>query len=228
MIDAPEPLTALHALVPFLRARVGPLDEGEISSEAIASNPAAFAASVDTSREAWDIDDPAVLASLWWQAYAYRIGGTTLACWLVSGAAPDPSIGGAGFGIARHRPSSVVYGSAAALISDVVDLGDRLFAGHLDHVAAALRSAYRLGEQLIWGNVTASLTSAMLAVAGADGAPPCRDRIPAVMAALPHDVAALGRWTDGEHVRTTCCLWYKTPTAKGGYCADCPFVARSA
>lgn len=227
-MDADDALAELAALVSFLRARIGGLEDGELSSETLATDAAALTASVDASRAAWDVEDHAVLASLWWQAYAYRVGGTTLACWLLNGTAPDPAIGGAAVGIARHRPSAVVYGPGAEPITDLDVLVDRLFSGHLDRIASALRGSYRLGEQLVWGNAGAGVASAMLALAGADGAPDVRDRIPGVLDALPHDIASLGHWRDGEHIRATCCLWYKTPTAKGGYCADCPFVARSA
>src|SRR5262249_10487046 len=102
-----------------------------------------------------------------------------------------------------------------------------LFAGHLDSVAAALRTRHRIGEQLVWGNAAAGVASALLAVAGADGAPSeLRSRAPDITAALPHGMGGLGTWHDGEYARTTCCLWFKTPSAKGGYCADCSFVTR--
>jgi ferric iron reductase protein FhuF len=81
-----------------------------------------------------------------------------------------------------------------------------------------------LGEQLLWGNVSAGIASALGALASADGAPPLRDRIDVVLAALPHGMPALGGWHDGGYHRKTCCLWWKTPTAKGAYCADCSLV----
>ena len=52
-------------------------------------------------------DDPVVLASLWWQGYAYNVGGTALACWLLTGVAPDVRAERMAVGIAG-RPSSVV------------------------------------------------------------------------------------------------------------------------
>lgn len=218
-------LTELTALVPFLRWRVGAPADDEIVGGSIAADPDLLAALVAASRPAWDIDDDAVLASLWWQAYAYRVGGTTLACWLLTGSAPDPSRRTA-VGIGRHRPSSVIYASDAGPVTDLDVLADRLFAGHLDGVAESLRARHRIGEQLLWGNAAAGVVSAMLAVAGAEGAPPVRARAADVLAALPHGIGALGAWADGEYTRNTCCLWYKTPSSKGGYCADCPIPGR--
>ena len=71
------------------------------------------------------------------------------------------------------------------------------------------------------------IASALLGVAGADGAPQeLRSHAPEITDALPHGMGALGTWVDGEYARTTCCLWFKTPSAKGGYCADCSFLTR--
>jgi hypothetical protein len=217
---AAEALTALTDRVPFLRWRIGEPTDGELVGYGLAADPDVLAAAIATSRPAWDIDDPMVLASLWWQAYAYRVAGTSLACWLLTGVGPVPIA----VGVGRHRPSSIVCAPDDEGETSLDALVDRLFAGHLDLVAASLRDRHRVGEQLLWGNAAAGVASALLALAGADGAPPgLREEAPAVTDALPHSMPALGRWLDGEYRRTTCCLWFKTPVAKGGYCSDCSF-----
>lgn len=221
MTDVEAPLRRLSALVPFLRWRIGEPADGDLIGRALAADPQRLAAHVAASRPAWDIDDPVVLASLWWQAYTYRVAGTALACWLLTGVGPVPIAAGVG----RHRPSSIVCGPTGE--DDPDALLRRLFDDHLDGVAVALRRRHRIGEQLLWGNAAAGVASALLAVAGAEGSPPSlRARAPNVIDALPHDMGSLGRWIAGEYARTTCCLWFKTPVAKGGYCADCSFVAR--
>jgi hypothetical protein len=220
MSSASDALTSLTERVSFLRWRIGAPADDELVGATLAADPDALAAAVAASRPAWDIDDDMVLASLWWQAYAYRVAGTSLACWLLTGVGPDP----VAVGIGRHRPSSIVCDETVE--TDLDTLVDRLFAGHLDAVAASLRDRHRVGEQLLWGNAAAGVASALLALAGADGSPPeLRDRAPEVLAALPHDMPSLGRWHGGEYARTTCCLWFKTPSAKGGYCSDCSFNA---
>ena len=153
-------------------------------------------------------------------------------------------------GVARSRPSSVVYpaeaetpgaGSGPAADGpagrDPATLVDRLFPGHLDRVAASLRTRHALGRSLIWGNVAAACAAAAGAVRAASG-PGWRDRLDAFLAAAPHDLAAFGRWTfppgavdpaavtsasgdDPTYRRTTCCLWWKTSAAAGALCADC-------
>lgn len=214
-------LTRLTDAVSFLRWRIGVPSEGEPVGAELASDPDHLAAVVADSRPAWDIEDPVVLASLWWQAYAYRVAGTSLACWLLTGAGPVP----VAVGIGRHRPSSIVCGPDGE--RDLTALLGRLFAQHLDVVAESLRARHRIGEQLLWGNAVAGIASALLAVAGVDGAPAdLRTRAPDVTAALPHGMDTLGSWREGEYARTTCCLWFKTPGAKGAYCADCSFVTR--
>lgn len=117
-MSAPPPdvgaaLAALAEPAPHLRWRLVAADEppaeGELSCAALADDPAALAAAVAASAAGRGSDDPQVLASLWWQAYAYRVAGTALACWLLSGVAPDVRAEAVRVGIARSRPSAVVY-----------------------------------------------------------------------------------------------------------------------
>lgn len=220
MMEVEASLARLTELVPFLRWRIGvPAGDDVLGVDLL--DPDRLAQVVAASRPAWDSDDPVVLASLWWQAYAYRVAGMSLACWLLTGTGPVP----VAVGVGRHRPSSIVCGPNGERDLDL--LVKRLFDEHLDGVAESLRNGHRVGEQLVWGNAAAAVVSALLAVAGAPGAPAeLRGRAPAVTAALPHDMGALGSWRDGEYARTTCCLWFKTPAASGGYCADCSFVTR--
>ena len=214
-------LVRLTELVPFLRWRLGEPGSDELVGSELAADPEVLSRHVRGSSPAWGTDDPQVLASLWWQAYAYRVGGTTLACWALSGAAPDASLAGTAVGIARHRPSSVIYNSSSLAVTELRSLLDSLFGGHLDRVAASLRSGHRIGEQLLWGNAAAAVTSALTTLASAEGAPPIAERVQEVTAALPHDMPRLGVWVDDHYRRKTCCLWWKTPASKGGYCSDC-------
>ncbi|HEX7277165.1 MAG TPA: hypothetical protein VF244_07295, partial [Acidimicrobiales bacterium] len=167
-------------------------------------------------------DDPQVLASLWWQAYAYRVAGTTLATWVLAGAAPDPSAPGTGVGLARSRPSSLLVDPDAELVHDLDDLVKRLFAGHLDPLMDSIRARHPVGLRLLHGNVVAAVASALGAVGTATEAPPLATRRDEVFAAIARpDQPDLGRWTDWDFKRTTCCLWWKTSASKGALCEDC-------
>ncbi|MHB8669105.1 MAG: hypothetical protein ACYDAD_00845 [Acidimicrobiales bacterium] len=220
-------LAALSRLVPHLRWRIGRPEVDEFQAGALAGDPRRLAELVASTAAGRGSEDPQVLGSLWWQAYAYRVGGTTLACWTLSGAAPDPALdAGTAVGIGRSRPCSVVYGPQARALEDLEELIFRLFAGNFDPVAASLRSRHALGEQLVWGNALAAIASALSAVGSAEGAPPLRDRADELIDALPHGMAGLGQWVDGSQHRwafrrRTCCLWWKTAPGAGSFCEDC-------
>jgi len=217
--DALHPVTAL---VPHLRWRVGPPAADDLIGESLA-DAEVVAEAVAASAAGRGTGDPQVLGSLWWQAYCYRVAGTTLAAWALAEGAPDPGARGAGVGIARSRPSSLLVDPSAPLVRDLEELIDRLFGGHLDRVAEALRGRHALGTRLLWGNAAAGIASALGAVGTADGAPPLRARLDVVLGALPHDLAALGTWQPGlwSFRRRTCCLWWKTPASRGALCEDC-------
>ncbi len=106
VVFAPETvLGAVTDLVPHLRWRIGTPGEGDLVGAELAADPDRLAAEVARSAAGRGSDDPQVLASLWWQAYAYRVAGTTLAAWVVSrrrarpvrprhrrGARPQPAV----------------------------------------------------------------------------------------------------------------------------------------
>lgn len=218
-------LDEVAELVPFLRARRGPPGPGDLLAAGLIADPERLAGEIAATACGRGSDDRQVLASLWWQGYAYRSAGTTLAAWVVAGAAPDPAAAaGSGVGVVRDRPSSLVVGSDASDVADLDALVGRLFRGHLDPLGEALRARHPIGRRLLWGNAAASIASCLGAVACADGAGPgIGDRIDAATAALPHGMARLGSWVEPHrrYRRTTCCLWWKTSAANGALCEDC-------
>jgi ferric iron reductase protein FhuF len=217
-------LEALQELVRFLGARRGEPERGDLLAADLIEDPDRLAEVIRDTVEARGSYDLQVVASLWWQGYSYRVAGVTLAAWVLTGTAPDPSAAvGTGVGVARGRPSSLLVGSDAEDVGDLDTLVDRLFPGHLDLLAASLRARHTIGERLLWGNTAASVASCLGALAGADGAPDLADRIERATVALPHDLARLGTWTTPhtEYHRSTCCLWWKTTVADGALCEDC-------
>jgi len=216
-------LGAVTDLVGHLRWRVGEPDDDDDLLARDLTDPGTVAAAVEASAAGRGSDDPQVLGSLWWQAYCYRVAGTTLAAWALTGSAPDPSAPGAGIGIARSRPSSLLVDRGAEPVADLGELVGRLFAGNLDRIAEALRRPHALGTQLVWGNAAAGIASALGAVGTAPDAPPLRARLDVILPTLPHDIAALGTWEPGRWSfrRRTCCLWWKTTAANGALCEDC-------
>jgi ferric iron reductase protein FhuF len=223
---AAEALGRLTDVADWMRWRLrtpgDALAEGELACATLASSPEVVGRAIETSADVRGTDDPVVLASLWWQGYAYRVGGTALACWLLTGTAPDVRAQGMAVGVARGRPSSVAYTSGEGT-GDVGTLVEWLFAGHLDPVAASLREGHRIGTGLVWGNVAAACAAGAGAVREAAG-PRWHDGLAAFLAAAPHDLDGLGAWeptpTWAYH-RRTCCLWWKTTTSAGTLCSDC-------
>ncbi len=229
--DVRGALEAVTAAAAHLRWRIAAttaVGPDELECAVLADDPDAVAVAVAATARGRGSDDAQVLASLWWQAYAYRVAGTALACWLIGGVAPDVRADRMGVGIARSRPSSVVYlaptSASVAGVADLATFVDHLFAGHLDAVAASLRARHALGAQLVWGNVAAACASGVGAVHQAAG-PDWPDRLAAFLAAAPHGLGALGRWAfpagGPDFRRRTCCLWWKTTAADGALCADC-------
>jgi ferric iron reductase protein FhuF len=211
--------------VPFLRARRDDALPGDLVASELIADPDHQAAVVAATGEGRGSDDPQVLASLWWQAYAYRTAGTALAAWVVAGAGPDLAAAtGSGVGVARSRPASLVVGTGASELVDLATIVERAFARHLDPLAESLRSRHLIGTRLLWGNAAAAIGSCLGAVLGAEGAPSeLAERADQVAPALPHGMAELGTWLEPYRTyrRTTCCLWWKTTAADGALCEDC-------
>ncbi|CAN5904478.1 hypothetical protein BH23ACT2_BH23ACT2_22440 [soil metagenome] len=224
--DALAPVTDL---VGHLRWHVGPVDEGagDLALSRLTADADHLTATVAATAAGRGSDDPQVLASLWWQALAYRVGGTTLAAWVLTGAGPDPAAPGTGVTIARSRPAGLVVDPDATALSDLPTLVDRLVNATLEPLAATLRSRHALGERLVWGNAAAGIASALGAVAAAEGAPDLRPAVDAITSALPERIAGSGHWIPDSwaYRRSTCCLWWKTTVADGSLCGDCPLPA---
>jgi ferric iron reductase protein FhuF len=218
-------LDEVAALVPFLRARQDDPQAGDLVARELIADPDHLAAVVAATGEGRGSDDPQVLASLWWQAYAYRTAGTALAAWVAAEAGPDiAAVAGSGVGVGRSRPASLVVGAGAAELVDLPVIVERAFADHLEPLAESLRARHQIGTRLLWGNAAAAIASCLGAVLGAAGAPAeLAHRADRVGAALPHGMSKLGTWVAPYRAyrRTTCCLWWKTTAADGALCEDC-------
>ena len=194
------------------------------------SDPATVRALVDRSAAGRGTDEPQVAASLFVQAYAFRIPSVALGAYALGLPTPSVATAHTAFGMARHRPATVAYlddtlhpdGSYAAerLAGQTVE--------HLSRLIGAVRATTTIGERLLWGNVTASCATTLRAVEGAvdpDRRLEVRARGERLLAA-DAAFAGLGNFTTSEDWRfrrTTCCLWYRTtpPGEPSRYCDDC-------
>ena len=201
-------------------------------------------------------DDPMVAASLFVQSYSYRILTLAIACATTSGVVPDSSASSMAFALKSGRVSLVAYTSDEVLIIGSSDqTGANRFAterareelfnfilaraidDHLAALIAATRSAVRVGERLLWGNVAASLAVAFRTMEGSLG-DWVQDLGTYFVEHAPSQLQGLGSFLTVEHAgrkgwfweRTNCCLYDRLPS--NTRCADCsrtpPDVRRAA
>lgn len=79
---------------------------------------------------------------------------------------------------------------------------------HLIPLLRTLRSACKVAEPLLWGNIASAAVGAARVMG--------RDAPWALLSELLEPLGAL----DGDLRRRSCCLFYRVPG--GGYCGDCP------
>lgn len=202
-------LAALQRAVDFLGGDVRSLDPSapaEHELQTLASSPDLLADLIASSAGPVGSTDPHVLASLWWQSCAYRVGGTALAAWAVSRTAPDLSHPGVGLVVDEARPRWLVVPPDTPVLVDPDQVVERTFAA-LQPLAEALRARHPIGTALVWGDVASALASALAAVGSAPTSPAGRadraDRADragvragarALWERLPADVLEQGSW----------------------------------
>lgn len=146
-------LDQVEALVPYLRAQVGPVsllsaDDIPVENEAagvtwlschhLIDDPGRLVQVIAASGQVLGTDDLVVAASIFVQGYAYRVLATTVACMTASGVVPDASAVAMDIGVSRGRPSRVGYAEPAVLV----------LAGRTDPVPLVLSDCQRTDEAL--------------------------------------------------------------------------------
>jgi iron complex transport system ATP-binding protein len=242
------------AVVPYLRAECGAPDGGEwLSCADLCSDHAFLRHTIMSTGGGRGTDDGTVAASLFAQAYAFRVAGVALAAYVLERRVPDVGAEQLAVGMARSRPSAVAFlrprraGLAADPAPCDVPLDNerellawfvrQLVGAHLRPFVDTVREVVDVGERLLWGNAAASCAVALRAVEGAVADPlPVRADAEAFFAAVP-EFEGLGGFVvleQGErqgwfYERTSCCLYYRSQA--GITCDDCsrtPAVARRA
>ncbi|MEQ1701921.1 MAG: (2Fe-2S)-binding protein [Ilumatobacteraceae bacterium] len=219
----------VQARVSYLRcSAVAPADDGWIASSQLIGDPIRMRAEIDTTAAGRGTDDAQVAASLFTQAYAFRMPSIALAAFALGLPVPTTAPDMTAIRIGRHRPAELAILQPDCREISATDLVAELFEGHLVPFVETVRDATRIGQRLLWGNVAASLATISRAVDVA----PMGDA--AVRAKAVEFQAAAAPWLDGlgefstietpDAVgwywnRTSCCLWYQTTSAF--YCDDC-------
>jgi ferric iron reductase protein FhuF len=239
-----EDLERVVSVVPYLRAECGAPDKGQwLSCSELCADRALLRATIMSTAEGRGTTDSSVAASLFAQAYAFRVAGVALAAFTLMRRVPDVAPGQLAVGMARSRPSSVAFlhSCRAGLTADpapcdprfdhdddlLVWFVDRLVATHLRPFVDAVRDVVDVGERLLWGNAAAACAVALRAVEGAVPDPrPVRADTETFFNGVP-EFAGLGGFVVLEeggrqgwfYERTNCCLYYRTEAAIT--CDDC-------
>ena len=226
-----EVLTAVATYVPYLRASTTTVGDGWLACEALVADAEVLRRVVEGTKAGFETDDSAVAASLFAQAYAFRVSGAALAAYALDLPFPDVAPAATAVRIDKPRPTAVAHLSPSLTPPDPDRLSTALLDGHLRRFVDAAHGAFRVGERLLWGDVSASCAAVLRAVesSGAHRGQ-VRDRSAAFMAAAAPWFDGLGAFTIVQHAghegwywdRSSCCLWFRT--ANGGFCDNCSLI----
>ena len=225
-----EVVSAVQARVSYLRCHEdAPPADGWISCAALIASPERLGAEIGATAPGRGTKDPQVAASLYTQAYAFRVPSIAVAAFALGLPVPQTSPEVTAIRISRHRPADLAILTPRCREIPAPALAQELLEGHLGRFVLAVRAVTRVGERLLWGNVAASLATIFRAVQsnGPLGDPAVRARAAEFERAASPWLDGLGHYSSLEAPpalgwywnRTSCCLWYQTTS--GSYCEDC-------
>ncbi|MCU1504997.1 MAG: ferric iron reductase [Ilumatobacteraceae bacterium] len=229
-------IAAVQARVGYLRcATAAPPAEGWVPCDALVGDPELLRGEIDATAAGRGTADPQIAASLYAQAYAFRVPSIAVAAYALDLPVPAVDPVSTAVRVTRHRPADLAIVEPACMPMDAEALATALFVGHLVPFVAAVRAGTTIGERLLWGNVAGSLATIFRAVqsTGSRGDAAVRERAVAFEVAAAPWIGGLGSWSSIEAPdalgwywnRSSCCLWYRT--ADGSYCDDCSLLDAS-
>ncbi|WP_425588144.1 (2Fe-2S)-binding protein [Streptomyces prasinosporus] len=185
----------------------------------LASRVRAVAAALGTA-------EARVAASVAQQGLAARLWSVTLGCAALYGPVPDLDPRLLRWDPRGTAPDDLWLTGVRARPGDAATVADLVLHGHLEPLAAALRSRHRLAPGLLRGNAASALAGAAREL-GRWGRAHGRADVAARAAALAAELLAhplltgTGTLTGTAFRRRSCCLYYRVPG--GGVCGDCCF-----
>jgi hypothetical protein len=217
--------------VPYLRASTATEGDDWCSCALLITDGPALAGVVERAMPGFETTEPAVAASLFTQAYAFRVAGVALAAYALGLPSPAVAPGVTAVRLDKPRPTQVAHLAPDVCMMSAGQLSEQLVSEHLQRFVTAVHARYRVGERLLWGNVASSCAAAFRAVEGAtpDQRDQVRERAEAFVVATPA-FRGLGRFTvvrtgirEGWYWdRASCCLWFRTTEAR--YCDNCSLL----
>ena len=231
-----EVLRAVAHRVPYLQASIATEGDEWIRGDALVSDRATLTAVVRAAMAGFETDDEAVAASLFCEAYAFRVAGVVLAAYALDLPVPGIAPAATAVRVDKPRPPAVAYLGSEVRMLSARELASEVIGAHLAPFVESVHAEFRVGERLLSGNVAAACAVAFRAVessavlgARADRAR-VRDRAHAFVGACRPWFDGLGRFTVVEHEgregwywdRTSCCLWFRT--TNGQLCDNCSLI----
>lgn len=233
-VDLDPRLTALHRLggfsvlrtgevpgrrLPTLDRAYGPGRPG-VQGDALASRVRRVAGVLRTS-------EARVAASVAQQGLAARLWSVALGCAALYGAVPDLAPRLLRWDPGGSAPDDLWLTTVRPLPADAVTIADLVLHGHLEPLAAALRSRHRLAPGLLRGNAASALAGAARELdrwGHRNGRTDVAARAGSLARELLADplLAGTGTLTGTAFRRRSCCLYYRVPG--GGVCGDCCLV----
>ncbi|WP_243762477.1 (2Fe-2S)-binding protein [Streptomyces sp. Tu 3180] len=167
-----------------------------------------------------------VAASVAQQGLAARLWSVTLGCAALYGSVPDLAPRLLHWDPDGTAPDDLWLTGVRARPGDAATVADVVLHGHLEPLAAALRSRHRLARGLLRGNAASALAGAARELdrwGRGHGRADVAARAAALAAELlAHPLlAGTGTLTGTAFRRRSCCLYYRVPA--GGVCGDCCF-----
>ncbi|MFC8427151.1 IucA/IucC family C-terminal-domain containing protein [Streptomyces sp. NPDC057253] len=186
--------------------------------------------------QALNAPEPRIGASIAHLGLAARLWSVALGCAAVYGRIPDLSPGRLHWDPDGSAPDDLwlslqglqgprgrqgfqgLQGADESLPGDAQTLADTVLHGHLEPLAAALRTQYRLALGLLWGNAGSALAGAVRQLSHHSTG----DRARTLAAELLAHPLLAGTLDPRTLRRRSCCLYYRLP--QGGVCGDCCFT----
>ncbi|MES5817858.1 (2Fe-2S)-binding protein [Streptomyces sp. RG80] len=234
LVDLDADLAALRPLGGFFLLRTGAAPRSslptlaqvyDIEKKDVYGNSITFR--VQKTRDALRAPEPRIAASVAQQGLAARLWSAALGCAVLYGRIPDLDARLVRWDADGSAPDDLWLTEVRPLPGDAATLAEAVLEGHLEPLAAALRTRYRVATGLLRGNAASALAGAARQLEGwarAHGRSDAAARTRALTAELfTHPLlTGTGTLTGTAFRRRSCCLYYRVPG--GGVCGDCCFA----
>ncbi|MFF4272946.1 (2Fe-2S)-binding protein [Streptomyces sp. NPDC001536] len=172
-----------------------------------------------------DAPEPRIAASIAHQGLASRLWSAALGCAVLYGGVPDLDARLVRWDADGSAPDDLWLTEVRPLPGNATSLAGAVLDGHLEPLAQALHTRYRVASGLLRGNAASALAGAARQLAGwarANGRPDAVARTRTLATELLAHPGLAGALDPGTLRRRSCCLYYRVPG--GGVCGDCCFT----